>query len=57
MYLVFQAISLKKVLIKLQLGPVRKLVSPSVCSSVRPSIYNMHEVLLTYCYITKNLRN
>ena len=25
--------------------------------SVRPSIINMYEMLLTFCYSTKNLRN
>ncbi len=29
----------------------------SVCPSVRPSISNMHELLLTYCHSTKNSRN
>ncbi len=28
-----------------------------VCPSVRPSIFNMYELLLTYYYGTKNLRN
>ena len=36
-------------------------VCPSKCPylfmSVCPSIYNMYELLLTYCYRTKNLRN
>ena len=33
----------------------------SLCPSKRPyvfpSIFNMHELLLTYCFSTKNLRN
>ncbi len=30
---------------------------PYECPSVRPSIFNMNELLQTYCYSTKNLRN
>ena len=42
-----------KFLITIQLGSVRM----SLCPYVRPSICYMHEVLLTYCYRTRNLRN
>ena len=28
-----------------------------VCLSISPSIFYMYELLLTYCYCTKNLRN
>ncbi len=47
--------------IAIQLGSVRIPVClskrPYVCLSVRPSIWNMYELQLTYCNSTKNLRN
>ena len=39
-------------LITIQLRSVRI----SICPSVRPSICNMYELLLIYCYSTKNLK-
>ncbi len=45
----------------IKLGSVRMYVCPSkhpcTCLSVRPTICNMYELLLTYCYSTKNVRN
>ena len=53
--------SRKKSLVTIQLQSDRMSVflskRPYICPSLRLSFCNMYELLLTYCYSTKNLRN